>query len=641
MLRLTGIAGVLALTLCTLTGCGGPMVASDGGASPVSGGSTSGGSSSGGDSHGSGGHEGGGHQGEGGHSSHGEGGNHSGGGHEGEHQEHGSGSHEESTHQEGAHQENSHAESNGGHSEGEHDAAHEESQHSEAEHAEETHSEGEHSEGEHSEGEHSEGEHSEGRPRPAREGSVAHEGSHEEEAHREGGHREGGHSEGGSSRPGRKPQESDVPSHLKGLKRKVYTSFMNGQDREAFMYHHADMLLAEGDEAKGLTEHWITALKQPKTGVRWGVGVVYLPERAFRDAPPQIGAEVKMPTKQELERRRNENRKNNRNRPNNNNQDNLKPRPKPPEDLGRQLSYYTGEVGEKALERLENRRTLRPYWGELLKEAPQGSGGNRFATSGRREQEMYEGEAYPEGEGAHGEGGRRPRQGGNEKSAAYLGAVQMAPGVLMLGTATEAELRENAEKMHLDLLMIFEVKVGRNRIGVPLNTTEINVIDLANRKTAARQTLNNIRVFTERQELKDGDVDPVEEAFDRLFRVIDPEYKASPMPDLAPEHVLVRAKQVVTGKYNNPLEPLAEMKYYHGRKLVDDSIFNRSCELLMGEEDGAAFVAAQDYDARYAVIKKYLPGGDKDGLPREEEQQSDVPSGSDEQPGEHSEDTFR
>jgi len=405
------------------------------------------------------------------------------------------------------------------------------------------------------------------------------------------------------------------------------SAFLSGDDFDAFQYYYAHMVAADPAIAKELPLHWVPELKRPAVGLRWGLGVVYLPAKNYRTAPIRIGDEISL----EIDRDgANTFGGRDRDREGVDGEDELEDRPPIP-SLERQLDYFTGDVGERLVKRLENRRTGRPYWGTMLENA---IGGPGVHFSGARKSDM-DGGGFEEDGGfdnrddgfdnididEHGEGNpkkKRPLAAPPVELSSFE-VAQVNPGVVYIGEATERVLIDRAENMDLDLLLIFEVRVVKDKFGRSTNTTEIEVRDIANERLVGRAgRLNSVAVQIARQEEVSPKNDPVELALDILFKSVDEGFQVQPMPDLKPEHAQRRASAIVLEHQKKPvkniLSLMAEVRWYNLQGLFDDDKLEMAYKYLSNEQVASQLMSA-DVEERLAAVRQLLPrvGGQEAG----------------------------
>ncbi|QDU97079.1 hypothetical protein [Lignipirellula cremea] len=381
--------------------------------------------------------------------------------------------------------------------------------------------------------------------------------------------------------------------------------FSQGRDREAFGNYYAHVIDSDKAVAKDIPLHWLPAPLRPDFSVRWGIGVEYLPARNYRIDPVLIGDPVEKKKKDTKEEKRVTAFQPNQQ----GEKEELKERPEPPKDLGQQFAYFTGEVGDKLMNRLNMRRE-RAYWGKLT-EKIDGVGNftvGAFHDTTKRNPNQPELVADPDVEIDGGKEaakrktalGRMPPVTAESKHIA-----QFYPGLTYLGEGTTPELTRRAVNEDVDLLLIFRVTTTETRQGTNTNTTEISVTDVATGENVANSgRMNNISIDADRQDNPADD--PVEIALDPIFRLIDKEYQSAPMPALTPAVVAGRVGMLFNDHHKHILPVLAEVRWYNAQGLLDDEKLKISYERLL-DPQRAEILVGSDQDARRALLSSMLP----------------------------------
>ncbi|MDP7020416.1 MAG: hypothetical protein QGG36_31750 [Pirellulaceae bacterium] len=317
---------------------------------------------------------------------------------------------------------------------------------------------------------------------------------------------------------------------------------------------------------------------------------------------------------------------------------------------GTVISKYTGEFGDKLVERL-NERATRGFFGLALKNAPKaasgGSGGGRGGFpggSGGGPPPGYgappggapggafpggdpggafpggdPGGAFPGGDpggafpgGAGGPGGfgpGGPGQGGGGgrggRSSGGLGA-----GVTLLGEGSSDDLLEKAQEQQLHLVFIFSTDVTEAKNGLVINNTSVKLYDARTgkeyrdsaKKPAPKITLNNYKVQLERaKENRRGD-DPVDAELKDLFEFVDANFKLAAMPSgLTADNVKSRLGRLIEAKPSNPLPLLSEARFYQAKGLLTSGDFSKTAIAVVGRDKAQAIVQGSASDKRKAL----------------------------------------
>ncbi|MCP4811635.1 MAG: hypothetical protein GY888_03930, partial [Planctomycetaceae bacterium] len=376
---------------------------------------------------------------------------------------------------------------------------------------------------------------------------------------------------------------------------------------------------------------WVAGLRRPVLGVRWGIGIQFIGSKDAAKNPYPIGKDQKLPEKGSSR---------NRNRGGGDDlgdpgdfdgadagfADDDPSGGFPGSGAGRngnsELGKYTGDLGNKVIQRLQG-RIERGYYGTVLKEALAGGGsaagqgnqGGGFGPGGfdpadeGLDEGLDPGDDGLDGAGFAGPGGGGfPGSGGGRRG----GSQNDLPGVSMLGVGTLDQLSAKAQQQNLDVAIIFEVKVTVNsRTKLVTNNTTIQLYDVESAKVVKKNktVLNNVKIQIKNKTAKGDEVDEmIEKEIDQIFLAAEA-YRVKEMPALTPELVLNnRVIPMVKKDYPNPLPVLAELRFWHGRKLLTTEHLVIACKELL-DEAAANQLLNGDEKSQAAVVKTWLPGG--------------------------------
>ncbi len=76
--------------------------------------------------------------------------------------------------------------------------------------------------------------------------------------------------------------------------------------------------------------------------------------------------------------------------------------------------------------------------------------------------------------------------------------------------------------------------------------------------------------------------------------------------EIRPEHVESRVAAILASEDFDRLPALAEIKYFHHRKLLSDSLLTKSFQKVLGEAEGAKLATGTEAE-RLEVIGTLLP----------------------------------
>ncbi len=408
-------------------------------------------------------------------------------------------------------------------------------------------------------------------------------------------------------------------------------AFAKGQTRNAFNYAFAAVLLDKEAGPKLLSQYqWVPALRRPALGVRWGIGIQFIGSKDAQKKPYPIGVEQKLPEKRSANRNQGDDF-------GGGSPDDFGADPGGLDDDGlgggfpgsgggqggnSELKKYTGTLGEKVIQRLQG-RIERGYYGTLLKTAknsgssagrqggqpaggfdPAGAGFDPAEEGLDPAEEGFAGPGAGSGAGFAGSGGR---SGSNN-----LGL----PGVTMLGVGTLEQLGQKAQQSDLDAVIIFEVKVGVNKkTKLVTNNTTVQLFDVQMGKVVKKNKtmLNNVKIQIQSKTAKGNEVEEmIEKEIDQIFLAAEA-YRVQALPQLTAQVVLDnRVMPMVSKKYANPLPMLAELRFWHDRKLLTTEHLAIACKQLIGEKLAQQLLSG-DAKLQQAIVKTLLSSNAAEG----------------------------
>lgn len=412
---------------------------------------------------------------------------------------------------------------------------------------------------------------------------------------------------------GQRGSQRKPATFLEGSKQ----SFASSANRSAFNYAFAALLTDKEAAPELLTQYqWVPGLRRPALGVRWGIGIQFVGTQEAAKNPYPIGTEQKMPEKGSSRR---------------NQGDNLGS----PDDLGGDLGLaddglsggfaggngqggsdlkkYTGELGQKVIQRLQA-RIERGYYGSVLKTA-MADGGSRGGQQGSFAGGNTAGfdpadDAIDDPAGA----GLDPAGGGNGRRGA--GNQGMPTGVTMLGVGKLEDLADAARRHELDVVIVFEVKVVVNRrTKLVTNNTMLHLFDVQAGKVVkkSKSALNNIKVQKLSEKANEEEIeDMIQDEIDQIFLgpgAADAVYSVKELPALTAENVLeFRITPMIKEDYQNPLPVLAELHFWLSRQLLKPNHLAIAYKELLGDDVAEKLLNGDD-KTKAEVVKTWLPGG--------------------------------
>ncbi|MFO0911847.1 MAG: c-type cytochrome domain-containing protein [Pirellulales bacterium] len=393
---------------------------------------------------------------------------------------------------------------------------------------------------------------------------------------------------GGGSPRGDSPGTPPVPPRPPAtLADRAEQAFLGGRDKDAFNLLYASAL-SEPDGAKLLGEfRWYPKLRRAALGVRVGIGASVEKEGRWDGDPEPIGSASDGggggggggdgdggPTPGAPRRARTASA----------NSGNAT------------LDYYAGEVGAELVKRLKERQQRGDYGAALQRVASGGAGGRRRPRAGAGAEtggaeEQLGGEALG-GEGLGGGGGEP-----DDDSVSSVG-----PGIVMLGQASRTELLERARSEGLDVLLVIDIQLQRNpRTEQVQNLTKVVVMDVATQSVVGSTKLMN-NLLVQRMRERNAGEDPVDVEMKKVETLLDQNFRGIELPaKIQPQHAASRVAKLAQGRYDNPLVALAEMTFYHSRKLVTDDELRGGYQPLLGSAATAQLLSASPAERQKAV----------------------------------------
>lgn len=371
-------------------------------------------------------------------------------------------------------------------------------------------------------------------------------------------------------------------------------SFASGNDKQGIELTFA-AAIADDNYAAILSKYrWVDAIKQPALAVRIGIGLKITESKGFSGDPKPIGKDQQLPQI-------------GGNRPSGNNggmggMDGMMGGMEGMEDgmmggmgemegmmggmgggsgLPADLTKYTGELGEKVVEKLRE-RIKKGEFGTVLQTALGSSGGGASGGMDGMGGMMGGMDGGMDGGMMGGMGGEGGGAGGKKSSA-------IMPGVTMLGQGTIDGVLGRAAAEGIDAVLLFDVQVvSVPKVKLVRNTTTLQLYDVASRrKIESTSALVNILMQNQREKAKkEKKPDPLDTAIEKVIKRLDMSYKMRKMPPtLTADWVETnRLVPLVSDKPSNPLRALAEVMFYHQYKLCPDENRKIAFDMLAGPQ---------------------------------------------------------
>lgn len=410
--------------------------------------------------------------------------------------------------------------------------------------------------------------------------------------------------------------------------------FTEGDDNAAARNLYA-FLLAKEDAFEEYPLQWYPGLKQPRAFLRIGVGVTYSRPRDFDGKPPVIGDPIA--------NERGGGRRGNA--PPDNGDGILGASGANPGGAGGAsnspyanvdtstpagfLLYYTGDYIEKLYQELNTRRKgSQTQFGKLLAQFPE----RTPTTTTPAQNENVSSQPFPPpggppanrptialgggggggggppaggaGAGGGGAGGgagqannananrnaRNARKlvdlwsGSNASAPERLTTGTLTPGLICLGEGKKDELFSRAKKYGVDVVLLFDVKVGEAR-GENYSTTTLRLFNVDNPEeqlALGRQLRSNV-VMEARD---DGKADPVANELSRVVEeYMDQNLAAQELPkSLTQENVSKRIDAVLAAAIDDPLKAAVEVIGFYRVGLLPEDKVVEALNQILGED---------------------------------------------------------
>jgi hypothetical protein len=461
---------------------------------------------------------------------------------------------------------------------------------------------------------------------------------------------------GNNPPPAQEEPEQTVEEKFESFYARAVKAFEARHDPEAFQFLYAHYLTSE-DAFADHPLRWYDGISEPRAALRWGVGVSYSPGD-FEGDPPVIGDPVESDTSDNAAGRGRSgggdfgapsgsrgsmgvsggrNRRRGAGFGGGSDTPAGRGGALGSRDADRSpmetLTYYTGDFGEKLVRRYEMRRQHDDaYYGLVMQDIDEQTTEEESAETPGEQQPPEETTRRRSGGGDFGTLGggansdmlrerqrrqqarNRPGSSGNNDSdgPAYdAEETSLAPGLMFLGVGPEKRMLENARKLNLDVLVLFEVRIRhserRNGDTSTKNNTRMRVytVETGEELETDSRSLSNLAVASARER---GREDPVELELDKVFgEMADLRFKGRELPEMDADIVSRRYEFLLGRKYDNPLPVLVEIRQYLENGLVSQNDYLSACEKLLGNEQARGLIDG-DMKEKEKALLDFLPG---------------------------------
>jgi len=290
----------------------------------------------------------------------------------------------------------------------------------------------------------------------------------------------------------------------------------------------------------------------------------------------------------------------------------------PPADGRGMIDYYVGEFGTRLIEELTSRITEGKF-GDVHTgidgPATAAAGGGMPGMPGMPG--MMPGmPGAPGGAPGMPAGGMPGAPGNAGGSNNWREPKGIRPGLVALGVGGKSDLEKRAKDQHVDLMFVFEVKVGQSlKTEIVKNTSILKLYAVQKPGDVVFSSASMDAVLVTKQR-KEKDKDPVDTEIERAMNALEKgggegkqPFVVTDLPaKLTPENVVGRVSQISSSPESEPLEHMVEIRAYKALTLINDQQFMDGIKGLIGPEKTEALFKSDKEDDRKAVLVggKYL-----------------------------------
>jgi hypothetical protein len=287
------------------------------------------------------------------------------------------------------------------------------------------------------------------------------------------------------------------------------------------------------------------------------------------------------------------------------------------------LVFYTGDYGERLINRLNKRRLhAEAYYGKILALndlSPKNDVNNRSTTTTITDPGISDpshailiGDEV--GPTTRTVTATAPANRTTNTSGVAASTGTVIPGVVFLGVETDSNADQifidQAKAAGLDGLLLFHVSVKtKGKSSPPYSVTVLSVHNLKKSDDVLKaSSLSSETVAKTREKNRKESDDPVELQLDKIFKGFsDDKLRVSAMPELKPEIAKKRVETLSGETHGNPLPVVGEIMSYHKSGLVDEATAVAAIAKILGNQDAATKLVTGSEDEKKAAIEKWMP----------------------------------
>ena len=233
-----------------------------------------------------------------------------------------------------------------------------------------------------------------------------------------------------------------------------------------------------------------------------------------------------------------------------------------------------------------------------------GNGDSGFGTGGET---FSDGRPGMFGEGRGPEGGMPPAFGNNAMLPA--GSTPIAPCLTFIGVDESTKLMKKAVQDGYDVLMIFEVTIGINRViqkitnDTLIRVVQPNIVPKDVKKVHVSKILNNLQVARSKSK---GEPDGVDEAIEKIIKSTEEAIGLQAIPTgLTPEIIATkRIPALIKETETSVIDRLSEVNLYYSKGYLDETQKADAFDKIAGQ--AGRVIATGSPSEKLAEIGKLL-----------------------------------
>lgn len=210
------------------------------------------------------------------------------------------------------------------------------------------------------------------------------------------------------------------------------------------------------------------------------------------------------------------------------------------------------------------------------------------------------------GGGYGGESGESMAETASLRDNIRAGEV-ITPGLVFIGTGSQAELLEKAAQEGVDAIFVFDIEASQNtRRNVVNNKTRIRLVQTSGNAVGATSSLINTEV--ERARMR-GVEDDLQKNIDRLFTMFDQNFALTSLPPLNAGHAENRVQQLLAKRESldedqessMDLQVMFESRLFHSMGLLTDEQLSTVYQIVLEGNEGISLSTGSEADRKLVL----------------------------------------